>query len=503
MDRLARPWDSRALPEDRNFGPEHCLLSSVEGPVPPRLDHVELLSSAIRGTPTRLLLHPYPRRDRADRPARAGFPLRVPDGQDPRPGHPEEEDARTALRRMKEIVARVQELEEALDDPAQVWTRLRSAWDRAADESNPRMAEIVRQAGSLRPVLRDLESRIRRVLRRAREKVQLDRVQEMDRASMRWLVRQPGRSVAERAGADQRILATVRREDFDTLENRVAHAYVRLAADVAREWLLEHPRAQGSARYRSVDGFRNACRRLSRNLEALGVAVALPGITPNYVLMQDPGYRRVFQAWVRLLARKRIEDDLWAWQAQTWSDFALLAIVLALDAMPESELLAQSPILWRDEAVQGRWFEQDQPLAVFWLRDIGRIVEVQARPASPGTPLTIARAHVALKVFDPDKGEMPRRIAVWTPHAMRRLDLDEATEGAVVRLEQLQPLCQNEVLRNGLILCPAHGVSETVTAAGRRCAVTAIALDGSGGTLDLGMEALRRVVVSDLSEGMA
>jgi hypothetical protein len=242
---------------------------------------------------------------------------------------------------------------------------------------------------------------------------------------------------------------------------------------------------------------------LSRNLEALGVAVALPGITPNYVLMQDPGYRRVFQAWVRLLARKRIEDDLWAWQAQTWSDFALLAIVLALDAMPESELLAQSPILWRDEAVQGRWFEQDQPLAVFWLRDIGRIVEVQARPASPGTPLTIARAHVALKVFDPDKGEMPRRIAVWTPHAMRRLDLDEATEGAVVRLEQLQPLCQNEVLRNGLILCPAHGVSETVTAAGRRCAVTAIALDGSGGTLDLGMEALRRVVVSDLSEGMA
>ena len=81
------------------------------------------------------------------------------------------------------------------------------------------MAEIVRQARRMQPVLHDLERRIRRVLRRHRELTPLDRVQEMDRASMVWLSRQPGRSIAERAGASQRILATGRRENFDTLDH--------------------------------------------------------------------------------------------------------------------------------------------------------------------------------------------------------------------------------------------------------------------------------------------
>jgi len=79
------------------------------------------------------------------------------------------------------------------------------------------MAEIVRQARRMQPVLHDLERRIRRVLRRHRELTPVDRVQEMDRASMVWLSRQPDRSIAERAGASHRILATVRRENFDTL----------------------------------------------------------------------------------------------------------------------------------------------------------------------------------------------------------------------------------------------------------------------------------------------
>ncbi|MBY5853885.1 hypothetical protein ACC699_29770 [Rhizobium ruizarguesonis] len=35
-------------------------------------------------------------------------------------------------------------------------------------------------------------------------------------------------------------------------------------------------------------------------------------------------------------------DDLWAWQAETWADFAVLAIVLAFDELEESELVAQS-----------------------------------------------------------------------------------------------------------------------------------------------------------------
>ena len=201
--------------------------------------------------------------------------------------------------RNRAVLARIQEFEEALDDPSDTWGRLRAAWKRAEDEADPRMAEIVRQAKNLQPVLRDLVARIRRVLRRHRELTPLDRVQEMDRASMIWLSRQPGRNVAERAGSAQRILATVRKENFDTLENRVLHAYCCLARDTAREWMREHPRASESRRYREVDAFRKTCANMALLLTDLDVAVAHAGITPNYVLMQ----KRMIYSFILTLFR--------------------------------------------------------------------------------------------------------------------------------------------------------------------------------------------------------
>jgi hypothetical protein len=233
-------------------------------------------------------------------------------------------------------------------------------------------------------------------------------------------------------------------------------------------------------------------------LDDLSVGIAQPGVTPNYVLMQDRSYRAVYQAWLRLLARRRAEDDLWAWQAQTWTDFAVLAVVLALDELEEAELVAQSPIAWRAEAVQGRWFDQDRPIAVFWLRDTGRIVEVQARPERPGALLTLARAHVALRVTDPAKGDLPRRVAVWTPHAMHRIAPAGAAAEARARLDQLQKVQAYEILRDGLVLMPGHDLPETARSAGSRTRVDAVAFDASGRSLAEGMEAIRRFARSDI-----
>ena len=52
-----------------------------------------------------------------------------------------------------------------------------------------------------------------------------------------------------------------------------------------------------------------------------------------------------------------------------WTDFSVLCVVLALSELEEAELVAQSPIVWRSEASLGRWFEQDRPIAVFWLEE--------------------------------------------------------------------------------------------------------------------------------------
>jgi hypothetical protein len=474
------------------------LLGEFQGEAPRGLEYSTLLSGNVKGKATGLALIPYPKREHGIGPERAGFPVRPRSGHEP--ATEAEKEGAAALQHMNEVLARIQELEEALEDPSDIWGRLREAWRRAEDEADPKMAEIVRQARRMQPVLRDLEQRIRRVLRRHRELTPLDRVQEMDRASMVWLSRQPGRSIPERAGASQRILATVRRENFDTLENRVFHSYARLATDAAREWLREHPRAKASKRYEQVDGFRKSCRRLAETLADLGVMVAQAGITPNYVLMQDRSYREMHKNWLRLLLRRKIEDDLWAWQAETWTDFAVLAIILAVDELDEAEVVAQSPILWNPEAVGGRWFEQDRPIAVFWLRSTNRIVEVQARPEKPGTLLSVAHAHVALRISDPSRADLPRRVAVWTPHAMRRIDLEESTAEAAKLLQQIQPLAQTEVLRHGLIMTPARGLSGSATATRGSVTAKAIALGPAGEDLAMGFEAVRDFVRSEIYE---
>ena len=496
MKRLVRPWSSREIDSGVPYGPAACLVSESGAEIPRGLEYTELMTGAFREETRRLLLHPYPKRGNGLNPLREDFPVRPPLNREPKT--PEEEFASDTLRRMNEVLARIQELEDALDDPVNLWPRLRAAWKRAEDEADPRMAEIVKQAREIGPVLTELEHRIRRVLRRTRELTPLGRVQEMDRASMLWLSRQPGRTVAERAGPSQRILSTVRYENFDTLENRVFHAYVLLAGLVAREWQREHKRALGSDRYQMVDAFSRRCKAIARDLDALGIGVAEPGITPNYVLMQDKGYRRIRLAWERLLRRERILDDLWAWQAQTWTDFAVLAIVLAIDELEEAQLIAQSPIVWRQEAMTGRWFDQDRPLAVFWLEQTGRIVEVQARPEKPGSLLTLARAHVSLRVTDPTRSDLPRRVAVWTPHSMERIDVQDAADSAVVTLAEITQIASSEVMRDGLILTPAQDEPSRATSSRGRARVDAIAFDASGASLGLGMEALRDFIRRDI-----
>ncbi|RRH70164.1 hypothetical protein EG244_17285 [Falsigemmobacter faecalis] len=491
---LHRPWESKSE-ADAVFRPEDCLLSEAQGGRPGG-EHAVLMSSGSAATRRALLLHPYPLRQPAADPAREGFFLR------PREGREEEAppEARAALSRMNQVIARVQELGEALDDPSNLWEHLREAWDRAGQEESPRMAEIVRQSAEMEPVLSRLRSTLRRVLRRHRELTPMGRVQEMDRSSMRWLSRQPGRSIAERAGAGQRIMAVVRHEDFDTLENRVAHSYVTLAAEVGREWLREHQRASGSRRFQSVDSFVKLCRVTALDLQAHGIGFAEAGITPNYVLLENPTYSRIRTNWLRLLQRKKANDSHWAWQAQTWMDFTVLAIVLALRDLEGAELIAQSPILFREEAEGGIWFEQERPIAVFWLRHQGIVAEVMARPAQPGTALLEARAPVSLRITPLGHGSAPpHRVAVWAAHALLPIDLRQAAAGAAQRLDQVRRLPSlSERIRDGLILTPAH--DSFAQAAERRgnCTVVAVALGAAGEALTQGRAAISAFLQRDI-----
>lgn len=447
-------------------------------------ENVPILSSA----GSQFVLFPYPKKGHAEQLGIHNFPVRHR-GQKVETDFDHLSFQLTA--EMHEIIARVQELEQALDDPANVWKRLREAWLFAEDNKKPKMSEIVKQASELAPHIRELEKKIRRILRRDREKIQLDRVQEMDRASMRWLSKQPGKDLAQRAGADQRILAITRKENFDTVENRVLHSYVLLAERVSRVWLDEHPNAKATNRYALVEKLRTITQNFAKELKRLGVGFADANITPNYVLMQDKNYKEIYNAWQRLINRDLVEDELWAWQGEIWTDFCALAIVLSMNDLPEAELIAQAPIVWNDTSDHGRWFFLHQPLAIFWLRDSKRIVEVFSRPQQRKTN-QITRAVISLKISDQDGDGTPREVLVWTPHNLRKSDFKkDATEAAKL----IGPLPSYEGnVKSGLILVPSHGEYEHCVAQDRGKQVDLIALSASGVSLGRGMHKIAEIL---------
>lgn len=500
MILYGRPYIKRALKEGSFLGPQDSFLCEFAGTHPPEVQYARLMSWMDNVSKNTLGVLPYPKRGRSDAPPVSGLPHKPKIGSETR--NKEDRIAHDTYARMNQVVARIQELENALDDPMHVWSRLREAWNQAENEANPRMAEIVRQSRDVLSFLCDVERRLRRVLRREKERIPLDRVQEIDRSSMLWFARQPGRTTVERAGADQRVLAISRRENFDTPENRVVRAYVILASKVSREWLLEHTRAETSDRYKMVKKFMEICRRMDRDLEDLEIGIAEPDIIPNYVLLYDKAYRRIYEAWRLLLNRDLIEDDIWAWQAESWTDFCALALTLSLDSLNESVLVAQSPILWESEISMGRCFSQKNPLAVFWLPRTGLVVEVQARPTSVSTHQARTRAVIWLKLQNHSGNSESRRIAVWTPHSMSRGNPKEEAALASEYLLLTQKLhIKKENIREGLILMPGHGRFESEPAQAGQCRVNAIALDAVGKSLASGIECLGNYIRETLGTG--
>jgi hypothetical protein len=390
------------------------------------------------------------------------------------------------------MLARIEDLETALDDPLAVWPRLDEAWRRAENAEEPRLADIVRQARPREmPLrLRLVEQRLRRVLRRERALRPIDRVEEMDRAGMIWLSRQPGATLVERAGTDQRVMAIVRRESFDTLENRVVHAYARLAERTARGWMRAHPQARRSDRYRRVEAFRRLCRRTANDLSEMGVGIADAGATPNYVLSQDPDYRTTYEAWRRLLKDERETDELWGWQAQSWIDFCSLAVVLCLWRLEDAALVAQSPVVWFGAPDRGRWFRQANPLAVVWLRAAGLVVEVQSRPEGVSSEQFHAGAPLWLRIGRTSGGQ-PARAAVWPLHGFAQPDLAAIAGEAAEHLDTIaRRLPGASAIRQGLILAQSFEEARSETVERDRARVTAISLGAEGAELAEGMRLL-------------
>jgi len=225
----------------------------------------------------------------------------------------------------------------------------------------PRMDVIVGIALDFQKDVVRLATSPRRILRRERQRTPVGRVQQMDSACLAWLVRQPGRTAVEKAGPTQEILAVVRTEDYDTLENRVLKDFVIRCIAAADLYIGEHrTRFEASDRYKAVAALRNRCQRILRETPLVHVHSLSAIPQPNYVLLHDPAYRELWVWYLKLVRRQQVNDEAWRWQRRLWADFVRLRVAAQLiQPFKEDGFAARTPFahdLWvREEQDAGCW----------------------------------------------------------------------------------------------------------------------------------------------------
>jgi hypothetical protein len=87
-----------------------------------------------------------------------------------------------------------------------------------------------------------------------------------------------------------------------------------------------------------VNQLRRTLVRLLRETDIgrASVLVAMP--EPNYVLMFDPRYSRMWPLYLRLRREEQEIDDLWRWRHRTWAEIVMSLILVALDELTEYAL---------------------------------------------------------------------------------------------------------------------------------------------------------------------
>ena len=248
--------------------------------------------------------------------------------------------------------------------PSRAWTDIAALLLRKKEQSEPRMALIVWIAMQMGKEIADICMRPRRILFRTRQAQRMDRIQEVDGTCLRWLARQPGLTIPQKAGAKQELLSIVRKETHDTLENRILKDFLKRCKHVALEYLGDQRNFHQSKRYKTVQGFKTLCGRLLINSPISNVQSISRIVKPNYVLQCGQRYRKIWDLYQRLLHQDQEFDEAWTWQSRLWTDISRLLAAVALTSNSEkSELkiypFTNSKAKFRAEQLCGTWLIPD------------------------------------------------------------------------------------------------------------------------------------------------
>lgn len=224
--------------------------------------------------------------------------------------------------------------------PSVFWRDLLGNLKSNYDNDPAKHALIVDLAESITEPIDYITSRPKRVLKRVRDQQRIQSVQEIDTHCIVDLARRPGYTLAEKAGPKQRILAIKRRESIDILENRVTLHCCKLLEVASTRYLSAHKDIEGSKRKELVDSLYRCIKRMPLKRSFRGVGhLEKPCRHPNYTLMQNVHYAKVWQAYSQLVRNEELRDTIWRWARRLWSEYAGVYLADTLIGFADSSLL--------------------------------------------------------------------------------------------------------------------------------------------------------------------
>ena len=150
---------------------------------------------------------------------------------------------------------------------------------------------------------------------------------EVDSNSVRWLSRQPGRTLREKLSGKPYMKAVRRRSSVDTAENRLLRAFLFRLEQI----LIERQNVLSAATEETCEELRISRQRWFRTEDAAEIG-AWENLPPNNTLLQDKRYRKVWDGWLWLQAideqitgdGKRVHRDILS--VIYWNTLSLLNV---------------------------------------------------------------------------------------------------------------------------------------------------------------------------------
>ncbi|QDT04238.1 hypothetical protein K227x_26280 [Rubripirellula lacrimiformis] len=252
-------------------------------------------------------------------------------------------------------------------------------WNQVGHSKVPPLSLIVRLADEIPDVLENVCRKPRVILRRQRELELATRIQQVDAACIRWMSRQPGRTLAEKAGPRQRLMAVVRREDCNTPENRVALDLLRRCKRAGEIYIARHNEFEASQRYLKVKTFVKLCDRLIRRSAISAVGKLVGTAQPNYVLQHEERYSVLWDAYQRLVRHEKVTQSTWMWRDRLWSEWLWFGIASSLSSFSFESPAHRTLLSLSDEPNCGR-FSHLNSIGPWWVHFGGKVSTLHLLP---------------------------------------------------------------------------------------------------------------------------